>query len=216
MSQLELKARIISILSGHTREMEGYSYFSSNPGIPEDEYEEIADEVIAALALARMESNDAEELQFYREHVGNDLDNMLIDAGVFEVTHSGGYKAAWANSMDSLERLIDRKSAKAEPLTGQHASLWVQFANNGNIQFFTRDPDRAVEESFCYARPLTAYYEKPFPVEDLSIFKDLIGFAAYQAIGLPETDPRRDFIRQASDLIAIMERKQIAASEADE
>nr|WP_283241491.1 DUF551 domain-containing protein [Stenotrophomonas maltophilia] len=30
--------------------MEGYAYFSSNPGIPEDEYEEIADEVIAALA----------------------------------------------------------------------------------------------------------------------------------------------------------------------
>lgn len=50
MSEIELKARIISILSGHTREMEGYSYFSSNPGIPEDEYEEIADEVIAALA----------------------------------------------------------------------------------------------------------------------------------------------------------------------
>lgn len=50
MSETELKARIISILSGRTREMEGYSYFSSNPGIPEDEYEEIADEVIAALA----------------------------------------------------------------------------------------------------------------------------------------------------------------------
>ncbi|WP_164241969.1 hypothetical protein [Stenotrophomonas maltophilia] len=50
MSEIELKARIISILSGHTREMEGYSYFSSNPGIPEDEYEEIADEVIAAIA----------------------------------------------------------------------------------------------------------------------------------------------------------------------
>lgn len=50
MSEIELKARIISILSGHTREMEGYSYFSSNPGIPEDEYEDIADEVMAALA----------------------------------------------------------------------------------------------------------------------------------------------------------------------
>ncbi len=211
-----MKAGIIRILSRHTQEMEGYSYFSSNPGIPEDQYEEIADEVIAALTPSHMARDDDEELQFYREHVGNDLDNMLIDAGVFEVTHEGGYKACWANSMDALERLIDRQSAREEPVTGQHASLWVQFANNGNIQFFTRDPDRAVEESFCYARPLTAYYEKPFPVEDLSIFKDLIGFAAYQAIGLPETDPRRDFIRQASDLIAIMERKQIAASAADE
>lgn len=51
MNGIELKARIIKILSSHTTEMEGYSYFSSNPGIPEDHYEEIADEIIAALAL---------------------------------------------------------------------------------------------------------------------------------------------------------------------
>lgn len=41
------KDRIIEILKGHTREMEGYSYFSSNPGISEDDYEEIADEILA-------------------------------------------------------------------------------------------------------------------------------------------------------------------------
>lgn len=93
----------------------------------------------------------------------------------------------------------------SQPVREQRAALWVQFAENGNMQFFTRDPDRAVEESFCYARPLTAYYEKPFPIEDLSRFKDLIGFAAWQAIQLPETDPRRDFIRQSNELIRIID-----------
>ncbi|WP_329914073.1 hypothetical protein [Stenotrophomonas sp. SMYL86] len=93
----------------------------------------------------------------------------------------------------------------SQPVREQRAALWVQFAENANIQFFTRDPDRAVEESFCYARPLTAYYEKPFPIEDLSRFKDLIGFAAWQAIQLPETDPRRDFIRQSGELIRIID-----------
>ncbi|HDS1228104.1 TPA: hypothetical protein QEF71_002268 [Stenotrophomonas maltophilia] len=43
------RALVLQILSSHTTEMEGYSYFSSNPGIPEDHYEEIADEIVAAL-----------------------------------------------------------------------------------------------------------------------------------------------------------------------
>ncbi|HEL4296687.1 TPA: hypothetical protein UM674_000616 [Stenotrophomonas maltophilia] len=51
MNDIEKRAQIVKILQGHTTEMEGYSYFSSNPGIPEDRYEEIADEIIAALML---------------------------------------------------------------------------------------------------------------------------------------------------------------------
>lgn len=50
-----------------------------------------------------------EELQFYREHIGNDLDNALMLAGVFEVNHEGGYEACWANSMEALKRLIARQ-----------------------------------------------------------------------------------------------------------
>lgn len=69
-----------------------------------------------ALAASQPVEFDDKELQFYREHIGNDLDNMLIDAGVFEVTHEGGYKACWANSMDALERLIDRQPV-GEPVT---------------------------------------------------------------------------------------------------
>jgi len=43
------------------------------------------------------------------------------------------------------------------------------------------------------------------PGTDLAQFKDLIGFAAWSAINLPETDPRRDFIRQASELLALID-----------
>jgi len=48
----ELRSVIIEILKRHTREMEGYNYFGSNPGVSEDDYEEIADEVIARTAIA--------------------------------------------------------------------------------------------------------------------------------------------------------------------
>lgn len=42
------------------------------------------------------------------------------------------------------------------------ASLWVQYSDDGkHIRFWTRDQNRALEESFCHARPLTAYYTTP-------------------------------------------------------
>lgn len=43
-----LRDRIIRIMSEWTREMEGYSYFGSNPGISEDDYEDVADEILLA------------------------------------------------------------------------------------------------------------------------------------------------------------------------
>lgn len=41
--------------------------------------------------------------------------------------------------------------------------------------------------------------------KDLIKFKDLIGFAMWQALCLPETDPRRDFIRQGNELISMID-----------
>ena len=38
--------RIIAIISSYSREMEGYSYFGSNPGVREDDYEDVADEIV--------------------------------------------------------------------------------------------------------------------------------------------------------------------------
>ncbi len=69
---------------------------------------------------------DDKELQFYREHIGNNLDNMLMAAGVFEVTHEGGYEACWANSMDALKRLIDRQPV------GENEKDYVEFLDRQN------------------------------------------------------------------------------------
>lgn len=46
-----LRDKIIRIMSGWTKEMEGYSYFGSNPGISEDDYEDVADEILLAFKV---------------------------------------------------------------------------------------------------------------------------------------------------------------------
>lgn len=45
-----LKATLIALLEGHSTEMEGYSYFGSNPGIPEADFEDVADEFLSSLS----------------------------------------------------------------------------------------------------------------------------------------------------------------------
>lgn len=47
------KEKIIEILKAHTEEMESYSYYGSNPGIPEDDYSEVADEILSIQASAQ-------------------------------------------------------------------------------------------------------------------------------------------------------------------
>ncbi len=47
--QRNLRDSIIEVLCQHTREMEGYSYFQSNPGVSQDDYEEIAYEILDML-----------------------------------------------------------------------------------------------------------------------------------------------------------------------
>jgi hypothetical protein len=41
-----MKAIILKHLKEYTKEMEGYSYCGSNPGVSEDDYEEISDKII--------------------------------------------------------------------------------------------------------------------------------------------------------------------------
>lgn len=38
--------KMMKIMNGFSTEMEGYSYFGSNPGIPEDDFDEVAEEII--------------------------------------------------------------------------------------------------------------------------------------------------------------------------
>lgn len=47
---------------------------------------------------------------------------------------------------------------------------------------------------------------------DLGQFRDLIGFACWQALNLPETDPRRDFIRQCGELLALIDSQGTASA----
>jgi hypothetical protein len=45
-SEKTIRDKLEKILSEFTREMEGYSYFSSNPGISEDDYEDVAEKIM--------------------------------------------------------------------------------------------------------------------------------------------------------------------------
>lgn len=51
LADYELRRRIEELLSKHTREMEGYSYYGSNPGISEDDYEDVAEDIMTELGL---------------------------------------------------------------------------------------------------------------------------------------------------------------------
>ena len=46
-----IRDRIVAVMARHTQEMEGYSYYGSNPGIAEDDYEDIAEELMKEFGL---------------------------------------------------------------------------------------------------------------------------------------------------------------------
>ena len=46
-----IRQRIVAIMDRYTQEMEGYSYFGSNPGIKEDAYEDVADEIMIEFGI---------------------------------------------------------------------------------------------------------------------------------------------------------------------
>ena len=43
--------RIVAIIARYTTEMEGYSYCGSNPGVKEDDYEDIADAIMQEMKI---------------------------------------------------------------------------------------------------------------------------------------------------------------------
>lgn len=45
----DVRSVVIATLQRHTKDMEKYSYYSANLGVSEDDYEEVADEITAAL-----------------------------------------------------------------------------------------------------------------------------------------------------------------------
>jgi len=53
MTKEEIKDRIIAIIDAYTKEMEGYSYYGSNPGVGVCYYEDIADDLLKEFAIAK-------------------------------------------------------------------------------------------------------------------------------------------------------------------
>lgn len=45
------KLKVISIINNYTTEMEGYSYFGSNPGVSVENYDDIAEELLESFYL---------------------------------------------------------------------------------------------------------------------------------------------------------------------
>lgn len=46
-----VRDRIIAVIARYTKEMEGYSYFGKNPGVSEDDYEDVADEIMQEFGI---------------------------------------------------------------------------------------------------------------------------------------------------------------------
>jgi hypothetical protein len=53
ISKVDYDVRLVieKVLAEYTREMEGYSYYGSNPGIPEDVYDDVAEDIMTKLNL---------------------------------------------------------------------------------------------------------------------------------------------------------------------
>lgn len=50
-----IRDKIEAILGTFTQEMEGYSYYSSNPGIPEDNYDDVAEAIMTEFNMWEIE-----------------------------------------------------------------------------------------------------------------------------------------------------------------
>jgi hypothetical protein len=61
-----MKDKLITILKEYTKEMEGYSYYGSNMGVSEDDYEEIVDKMLVEVGNSQLLLEALE----WVEHVG--------------------------------------------------------------------------------------------------------------------------------------------------
>lgn len=92
-------------------------------------------------------------------------ERMFVDAcaALAEVSRELGCDPEQGGAEPILAAIAELRAALAarQPVGEQCAALWIQFAENGNIRFWTKDQNRALAESFLHARPLTAFYASP-------------------------------------------------------
>lgn len=51
LPEKQIRDRIEATLATFTKEMEGYSYYGSNPGISEDDYDEVAEAIMTEFGM---------------------------------------------------------------------------------------------------------------------------------------------------------------------
>lgn len=94
--EAKIRERIVAIIARHTREMEGYSYFGSNPGIAEDDYEDVADEIMMEFGIGG-DWNDITKV------LPRDYEQVLVTDGTeFRVLHRE--EGSWAFEVAPCDR----------------------------------------------------------------------------------------------------------------
>jgi hypothetical protein len=91
-----VRDRMVAIMARYTREMEGYSYFGSNPGISADDYEEVADEIMQEM-MGAMGWQDVTKV------VPQDYEQVLVTDGTeYRVLHRE--EGSWAFEVAPCDR----------------------------------------------------------------------------------------------------------------
>lgn len=94
--EFEIRERIVAVMKRYTQEMEGYSYFGSNPGIAEDNYEDVADEIMTEFGMGG-DWNDVTKVE------PQELKQVLVtDGEEFRVLHRE--EGAWAFTVSPCDR----------------------------------------------------------------------------------------------------------------
>ncbi|MBD9376155.1 hypothetical protein [Pseudoxanthomonas sp. PXM04] len=124
--------------------------------------------------------------------------------------------ALWPHSPESHAESLTNWSAEwgAGSATAR-ASIWIQFSEDGrNIRFWTRDQDRALSESFCHARPLTAFYTTLPPGVDVGKLRELVARWKHEAGQMLNTIGNTDAGVAVADSVAVCADELTAAIDA--
>jgi len=100
--------------------------------------------------------------------------------------------------------LASRQPGAQEPVAVVGSDFTICWVGSG--------PITPLVERHGIKRGSLLYATAPAQGMDLGQFRDLIGFAVLHAIYLPESDPRRDFIRQANELLALIDSRPTLAT----
>jgi hypothetical protein len=104
------------------------------------------------------------------------------------------------NDLIALSNLVAAGPVRqmSEAATLRHAAaVLYMWEDDPNLTGYMSDFEDA-----CAILELLAQHAPPARTIDVGQLRDLMGFGPCQAIQLPETDPRRDYIRHANGLVA--------------